>query len=559
MKKKILVVDDEENIRFTLDRFLRAEGYDVTTAANYDKALLCMDEVDFDLVFADVILEGKTGIDLLNEVRKRELLCPVVMFTGAPSLETASEAVRLGAFDYLCKPLRQDTLLQTATKALRHKTLADENEGYRLNLEAIFKSVRDAIITVDESLRVLELNDAANLICGLVRSEAIGKPFSSLLHGCNGRCAEGLRETVHKKRSVDARRFECHRTGRPEQIVGFQTYPLLLHGQKPSGAVMVVRDETRLADLERNLEARYQVGGIIGKSRPMQNVFSLIEDLVGVRSSVIITGESGTGKDLAAKALHYSSADHRKPFVKVNCSALPETLLESELFGHVSGAFTGAVKERIGRFKKADGGTIFLDEIGDMSPKMQLRLLNVLQEGEFERVGDSTPVKVDVRVVAATNKNLRQLIKEGMFREDLYYRLRVVELHMPPLRERLEDVPLLVDYFIRTFNRTLRSHVEGLSRDVLEVFMEYPWPGNVRELEHTIEHACILCRGDTVILDNLPEDLRLFRLRGDHADHYKAIVSTLQKAHWNKTQAARMLGLSRQTLYRKMKQYKIEH
>jgi transcriptional regulator with PAS, ATPase and Fis domain len=274
-------------------------------------------------------------------------------------------------------------------------------------------------------------------------------------------------------------------------------------------------------------------------------------------------GESGTGKELVAEALHYNGNRSHKPFVKVNCSALSENLLESELFGHVKGAFTGAVQDRVGRFQKADGGTIFLDEIGDISPRTQLQLLRVLQEREFERVGDSTPIKVDVRVVAATNQNLKEKIRRGEFREDLYYRLKVVEISMPPLRERREDIPLLVEHFLEKFNKKLSRDIVSVSSDVQKIFMEYPWPGNIRELEHTMEHAFILCRQKTITVNHLPSvfkefiGFKTFTLEDVKVDEPHAIVQALNKTAWNKAGAARLLGISRRTIYRKMKEYKI--
>jgi len=249
----------------------------------------------------------------------------------------------------------------------------------------------------------------------------------------------------------------------------------------------------------------------------MQKIFSLIEALASAQTTVLIEGESGTGKELAAEALHSGGERSGKPLVKLNCSALPESLLESELFGHVKGAFTGAVQDRIGRFQKAQGGTIFLDEVGDLSPRIQGQLLRVLQEREFERVGDSTPIQVDVRVIAATNKNLREKVRRGEFREDLYYRLKVVQIHMPPLREKREDIPLLVDHFRRKFNTVFHKGIEALSQDVMKAFLQYAWPGNVRELEHTMEHAFIHCQNTTITLDHLPPDLLGAHRHSGHA------------------------------------------
>lgn len=298
----------------------------------------------------------------------------------------------------------------------------------------------------------------------------------------------------------------------------------------------------------------------------MQNIYSLLEDLSSLDTTVLVTGESGTGKELVARALHYSGNRAFKPFTTVNCSALAESLLESELFGHVKGAFTGAFKDKQGRFAAADGGTILLDEIGDISPMIQLKLLRVLQEKEFERVGESTPQKVDVRVIACTNKDLKEKVKKGEFRQDLYYRLKVVEVALPPLRDRLEDLPLLVDHFRRTFNERFHKDIGGISSEVLSRFMDYAWPGNVRELEHVMEHAFVLCHGGTITLKHLPADIR----NGDPVDenpHLKNRVipgqdvenirEALNKTGWNKSKAARLLGIGRRTIYRKIEDYQL--
>jgi transcriptional regulator with PAS, ATPase and Fis domain len=251
------------------------------------------------------------------------------------------------------------------------------------------------------------------------------------------------------------------------------------------------------------------------------------------------------------------------PFVKVNCGALSENLLESELFGHVKGAFTGAVKDRLGRFQMADGGTIFLDEIADISARIQLKLLRFLQEREFERVGDSLPLKVDVRVVAATNRNLAQKVRSGEFREDLYYRLKVVELSLPPLRERREDIPLLMEHFIDRFNRRMKKNIDGASSDVLDIFMEYPWHGNIRELEHAIEHAFVVCHDSTLTLRHLaPEIRQISQTTGRSSKKVRSaepknILQILNQTDWNKSKAARLLGISRPTLYQKIKEFKL--
>lgn len=562
-KASVLVVDDEESIRFTFEAFLMDEGYSVMTAQSYDEAMALFAGSVFDLVFADIILGGeRTGIDLMREARKLNLYCPFVVVTGAPNVETASEAVRLGAFDYMTKPVHQETLLRVARMALRNKALNDEKEAYRLNLEAIFGSVKDAIITVDEGFRIVELNRAAEKICGLGR-DMIGRVFNSLDTGCRRNCLDAFTETIAKKKPVEMLHVECHHKNRSGQVVSLSTSPLIDHRGIFSGAVIVIRDETRLCDLERDLKERRQFHNIIGTGEKMQEIYSLIENLADVQTTVLITGESGTGKELAAEALHYKGIRSQRPLVKVNCSALSEDLLESELFGHVKGAFTGAIKDKVGRFQRADKGTIFLDEIGDISQRIQLRLLRFLQETEFERVGDSTPIKVDVRVIAATNQDLSAKIRRGEFREDLFYRLKVVEIIIPPLRDRRQDIPFLIDHFIGKFNKKLDREVKTVSADVQKIFMGYAWPGNIRELEHTLEHAFVLCRQNTITIDHLPNNFRdssvlLATAQIDkEEDEVRNILRALEKTGGNKAKAARLLGFDRKTLYRKIERFKI--
>lgn len=562
MKERILIIDDEENIRFTLESFLLDEGYEVATAKDYDDALSVIDKSDFDLIFADIILDDKSGIDVLKYIKEKNLNCPVVMITGAPDIHTASDALRLGAFDYISKPVLQETLLRVAKVALQHKALIDEKEKYRLNIEAIFRSVKDAIITVDRDLLVVEINEAAREICNLSR-DSIGKTLSSLVEQCGGKCLDALKQTIISKQPVEISSLECKRRCRPQQVVSISTHPLLDNKGIFSGVVMVVRDDTHLVDLERDMRDRRKFHNIVGKGVKMQSIYSLIEDLADVQTTVLILGESGTGKELVAEALHYGGGRSHKPLVKVNCSALSENLLESELFGHVKGSFTGALQDRVGRFQKADGGTIFLDEIGDISPRIQLQLLRVLQEREVERVGDSNPIKVDVRVVAATNQNLRGKVRRGEFREDLYYRLKVVEINLPPLRDRREDIPLLVNHFLKKFNKKLNKEIVAVSADVQKVFMNFSWPGNVRELEHTMEHAFIICHQSVIAVEHLPlvfKDLLGTKppcFKDLKAEESLSIQRVLEQTSWNKARAARLLGVSRRTLYRKIKDYKI--
>jgi PAS domain S-box-containing protein len=562
MGQKILVVDDQENIRFTFERFLMAEGYDVKTAKAYHEALSHLGEEPFDLVFSDIVLGHKTGIDILKKIRSVDSACPVVLITGYPDVKTASDAVRLGAFDYITKPVEKEALLRIAKLALQHKSSTDKAERCRQNLEAIFRSVQHPIIAVDDRLEVIEINEAARTILGLT-SEAIGKSVRFLSFGCGRECLEAVEETIKKNQTVEIHRLECRGQAREKYLVSLTSSPLMDGKDDVCGAVLMLKDPVRVTDRERDLKSKAFMK-ILGRSKKMQEIFNLIEDLADGPSTVLITGESGTGKELVADALHFAGRRKDKPFIKVSLPALPETLVESELFGHVKGAFTGALSDKPGRFQLAHEGSILLDEIGDLTGKMQLSLLRILQEKKFERVGDSTSIRVDMRVIAATNQDLRKKMERGEFREDLYYRLKVVEIRLPPLRERKKDIPLLADHFIEGFNSSLNKRIQGISEDVLRLFMRYHWPGNVRELKHTIEHACVLCRGNLLTPDHLPPDFRdslkdrFVSIRKNQREpEPQAILHALEKTAGNKSRAAGLLGISRRTIYRKIEEYKI--
>ena len=345
------------------------------------------------------------------------------------------------------------------------------------------------------------------------------------------------------------------------------------------GVVETVTDLTELSrtrlkvqEVSRKLGEVYRYDNIIGKSRAIQTVFSSIDSASASEATILIQGESGTGKELVAGAIHFHSVRATKPLITVNCSALSESLLESELFGHAKGAFTGAIKDRTGRFEDADGGTIFLDEIGELSPYIQVKLLRVLQEREVERVGESTKRKVDIRIITATNKDLYNLIRTGQFREDLYYRLKVFPIHVPSLRERKEDIALLAEHFITTQNKKTGKQIKGLGKSALRVMMDYSWPGNVRELENAIEHAFVICSNDAIDVFDLPLEIRQTEYRPVHSTPFSSpsqtdysarkltrenLIEVLGESGWNKAEVARRVGLSRTAIWKYMKKWDI--
>lgn len=560
MSAHILVIDDEESLRFTFAAFLTEEGHRVVTAAALDEALELIERESFDLVFSDIFLAGASGVDFLRRFHNRHPSVPVVLITGYPALDTATEALRLGAYDYIAKPVTQQTLLRVTRMALRFKDIQDEKRRIQAHLIAVFRGVKDAIVTVDRELRVVQFNDAAITLCDFSATHH-DRDFAEKAQGCSGVCLDALRRAMDEQTDVEIPRFECRCGAGPIRVLTLSTSPLRQTDDELIGAVMVVRDETRLHQLECRLDERGRFHRLVGSSPPMQALYDLLEKLAPVPTTVLVTGESGTGKELVAEALHHMGPRKNDPLIKVNCAALSENLLESELFGHVRGAFTGAVKDTPGRFEKARGGTIFLDEIGDISPRMQVRLLRVLQEKTVERVGDSRPIPVDVRVIAATHQNLAEKIRRGEFREDLFFRLKVVNVIMPPLRDRRADLPLLVHHFIEAFNKKFDRRVRDIAPAVERLFMTYPWPGNVRELEHAMEHAFILCRTTFIDVQDLPPELTAQTIPAEKAkppadpdNLAKAITAALTQAGGNKAKAARLLNISRRTLYRKLEE-----
>jgi PAS domain S-box-containing protein len=558
MSAKILILDDEPSIRESLDLILTGERYEVSTAESFQQAIKLVDTAIFDVIVTDIILGGKTGLDFVREIKAREIAASIIVITGYPNIENVTESLRCGAFDYLVKPVKKDDLIHSIETALRHSAVLNQRDRFRDNVAAIFRSVKDAIISVDAAEIIVEVNDQTERICGYKREEAVGKPLYEICSKCSGRCFETVRQTMELRRSLEISRFECRNWKNTELVLTLNTYPLLDRLGGCNGCVIVLRDETRLVSLEKKAVVRFENFGLIGESLKMHAVYGMIEHLADVDSTVLITGESGTGKELVAEALHNRGARAEKPFIKVNCAALPEQLLEAELFGHLRGAFTGAVRDRDGRFKLADGGSVLLDEISEVSPAVQVKLLRFLQDKTFERLGDARPVSVDVRIIAATNADLQRAVKDGRFRQDLYYRLKVVELNIPPLRDKKEDIPLLIEHFIKTFNKKLSRDVIAVSDDVLGVFMNYDWPGNIRELRHAIESAFIMSRKPVITVSALPKDFLCGTTVPSPENEdikYDKILQALQQTRWNKSKAAKLLGIDRRTIYRKLEKH----
>jgi PAS domain S-box-containing protein len=430
-----------------------------------------------------------------------------------------------------------------------------------VNSDPVLDSINEGVFTVDAEWRITTFNHAAEQITGVPRREAIGRPCSEVFRAsiCEQSCA--LKRTLATgKPIVNATAYITSAAG--EQIpVRISTALLKYADDAVAGGVETFQDLSHVEQLRKELDSRYTFEDIVGRSPAMRELFEILPQIAESNSTVLIEGASGTGKELFARAIHSLSRRKKKRFVAVNCAALPDSLLESELFGYKAGAFTDARRDKPGRFALADGGTIFLDEIGDISPALQVRLLRVLQERVVEPLGAVEPVRVDVRVVAATNQDLAELVRQGKFREDLFYRICVIRLKLPALRERREDIPLLVDRIVARFNRLQGKDIAGVSEQVLVRLMEHDYPGNVRELENIIEQAFVLCRGGLIELRHLPPELRPAAERLDGAGGSMSLRSmerhlieaALKRHNGNRTQAARELGIDASTLYRKLK------
>jgi two-component system response regulator HydG len=449
-------------------------------------------------------------------------------------------------------------------------------------IEQIIDTMADGVFTLDDIGRVTSWNRSMERISGYTAEEAMGNSCQILkCSRCFGKkCPSGIRSCkIIKEGKSEA--HEClimHKAGYNVPVIK-NARVVRDENQKTIGVVETVTDlsEISLARQEAEealirLGEKHRLENLIGKSHEMQKVFAAINAASASEATILIMGESGTGKELVAGAIHQRSARKTYPLIAVNCSALTESLLESELFGHVKGAFTGAVQNRIGRFEEADGGTVFLDEIGEISPFIQVKLLRVLQEREIERVGDSKTRKVNIRIIAATNRDLYNRVQEGHFRDDLYYRLKVFPIVLPPLRKRKEDIPLLTRHFIDQQVRKTGKDIKGISQHAMRIFLDHSWPGNVRELENAIEHAFVLCNREQIEIFDLPLELRQpadecwpESVEGKAARNYRVskslskgeLMKLLKKSDWNKAEVARRLGVSRTAVWKYMKKWNI--
>ena len=437
--------------------------------------------------------------------------------------------------------------------------------------QIILDSIADGVFTVDSDWKITSFNRAAEDITGIKKKEALGRHCWEVFRAsiCEKHCS--LRKTMKTGQPIVNQSIFIVSSEGVRIPVSISTALLKDKDDRVIGGVESFRDLSLLEELRKELSGRHSFHDIISKNNEMIRLFGMLEQISESDTTILLEGESGTGKELFAKAVHSLSSRKDGPIVTINCGALPDNLLESELFGYKAGAFTDAKKDKPGRLALAEGGTLFLDEVGDISPALQVRLLRVLQDRTYEPLGSTRPEKADVRIVAATNKNLHSLVKEGKFREDLYYRINVVRLVLPPLRDRKDDIPLLIDHFIQKYNRLKGKSVQGLQPDVLPLLMSYDFPGNIRELENIMEYAIVVCKNGMIGNEQLPEYLRApgereetvskAAARNDSSwDHVQRnfIYDTLMKNNWNRKETAAQLGIHPTTLWRKIKHLNIE-
>jgi PAS domain S-box-containing protein len=435
-------------------------------------------------------------------------------------------------------------------------------QGLPAPTEAILESISDGVFTVDLDWRITSFNRAAEAITGIARGEAIGRLCCDVFRSsmCESQCA--LDQTLKTGNPVIGKSVYIIDADGSRLPISVSTAVLKDNAGHVIGGAETFRDMSEAEALHRERVGRFTIGDLVSHSLLMQKIFDILPAVSASSSTVLICGETGTGKELIARTIHSLSPRRKKPFVAVNCAALPDALLESELFGHTVGAFTGATRNKPGRFALADGGTLFLDEIGDISQALQVKLLRVLQDHQFEPLGATRTETADVRIISATNKDLSKAMRKGAFREDLYYRVNVVRVELPPLRKRFEDVPILVKHFIDRFNQLQEKSIKGLSSEALSILMAHHWPGNVRELENIIERAFIMCDSEQISIEHLPEDL-IARRTGHHlVTNMQAareildahsIRAALERNSNSRLAAARDLGIHKSTLFRKIK------
>ncbi len=571
---RILIVEDEGIVAEDIQDILANLGCSVTgIASSGEEAVRMASETRPDLVLMDIMLGGDMdGVETAQRIYD-SLNVPVVYLTAYADENTLQRAKMTGAFGYILKPFEERDLRSTIAVALhKHRTESELRES-AWRSSAALRSVGNAVITTDATGRIEFMNPVAQTLTGWTLDEARRKPLKDVISITSaepGQLSENIVAGI-----IDDGAFVgladntllTVKDGTRLSVEGSGA-PIKDDKGKIIGAVLLLRPVSWEDRDEIRVEHAFDE--IVGNDEEIKRILGMLPDIAESDSTVLVEGPSGSGKELFARAIHDLSGRNKGEYVVVSCGALPDTLLESELFGYVKGAFTGAVKDKPGRFALAEGGTIFLDEIGDISPTLQAKLLRVLEQKQYEPLGGTATVKADVRIIAATNKTLSEIVARGVFREDLFYRLNVVRIVLPPLSSREGDVPLLVNHFVHSFNVKSGKNIEQISNEALEFLKNHDFPGNVRELKHLIEHAFVMCRGREITLQHLPQDARAQAADGESTEgdcpdspldraHAEVIEEKLRKHNGHRIKTADELGISKTTLWRKMTKYGITY
>jgi len=620
---KVLFIDDEEGIRKIFSILLRKEGYQVFTAKSGEEGLKIFEQEMPPIVITDIKMPGIDGIGVLKRVKEINPDAEVIIITGYGDMDSAIEALKLDASDFLPKPVKDEALLVALKRAQEKLELRIKLKKYTHNLEDLVRErtkelqrAQEQIKTFYEVSRYISENTSLKETIDFVLKKikevvnydyALPLIFNSKkdnfisIEGYDSPNILGNWTQAYSIASMtepmDMERWRSKRlplTGPLKKFSYIASIPIVKEKEvmgsiilasydsssfsaqnmrfiylmlsQTSGVIrrIILQDE-QLERLHNQIKMLSGYGDIIGKDPKMQRIYQLILDIAPSNATVLIQGESGTGKELVARAIHMNSPRKDKPFVVVNCSAYPQTLIESELFGYEKGAFTGATQRKLGRFEIAHEGTIFLDEVSEIPLPSQVKILRFLQFQEFERLGGTETIKVNVRVIAATNKDLGEEVKKGNFREDLYYRLNVIPINLPPLRERKGDIPLLVEYFLKRLSTQSGKGIKELSPSAMQSLINYNWPGNVRELENVLEYAFVLTKGKIIEAKALPPALRSSgiiwskdKIASLEDNEKKFLIEMLNEFNWNKLQVAKRLGISRSTLYAKLKKYNLK-
>lgn len=572
MEKPLILVVETDPEKVSLLQQVLKKNYTLLRIGHADALFEQAARKRPDLVLINLQLAGIDGYNLTRRLRKRPYtaMVPVILLSAQADVDIKLKRFKAGAADIITLPFHPRELkARIDTQISLRKTREDleaanrELRRSRKRIEMIFQQVPVGIITVDINGVVQQCNKQMSELCPEQMPIPTGMPISELNSRCEDGCWNILRQALETGETIHEQYIRCqNKLTRTSHLV-LNSHQFHNDNGEIEGTMLVVRDVSHIKAMENKVRDAFSHGNLIGKNERIQEVYKLARRLADLDTTVLLTGESGTGKELAMEAIHFGGQRAEKPLVRLNCAALPESIIESEIFGHVRGAYTGAISDRTGRIEAADGGTLFLDEIGDIPPHIQLKLLRFLEKHEFERVGDNRVHQADVRIIAATNQNLEKQVRVGLFREDFYYRLKIIRIHMPPLRERKDDIPVLVAHFLDLFSAQLNRFFEGLSDDVMTLFMDYDWPGNVRELKHAMEHAAIVCPGGRINTAHLPEEIgsplrkqtSVKPKRTSHTPDRKTIDTAIASCEGNKARAARMLGIHRSTLYRKLTEF----